>query len=166
MSDWPLLNELGPVEASVPRDATFVEAARVLGESGLAAIAVLDADRRVVGLFTQDDLLGGLFGDYLNELRHTAFLEPSVDALLERARDVASRQVHEHMTEPATVEAGSSTAHLAERFLHSESGALAVTDGGVFVGMVTQLDLCRTLVRRLESPEGEDGGGRIRTSEG
>ena len=152
MTRRPLLEDLELADVSVPREATFAEAARALCTCGLAAIAVVDRERRVVGMFTQDDLLGGVFGHYLDELRHTAFLEPSMDVLLDRARDVGGKPVREHMTKPVCVEARASSAHLAERFLHAESGALAVTEAGRFVGMVSQIDVCRLLVRRLDEP--------------
>ena len=149
MSDWSLARELTLIEASVPRNASFAEAARVLDDSGLAAIAVVDGDGGVIGLFTPDDLLGGIFVEYLEELRHTAFLEARVDVLLERAREVANEEVERHMSSATTVAVDTSSAHLAERFLHSEAGAIAVVDGTRFVGMISQLHFCRSLLRRV-----------------
>ena len=68
------VRDLALVSASVLRDATFAEAARVLSSSGLGAIAVLDTAGTVTGVFTSDDELRGLFPGYLAELRHTAFV--------------------------------------------------------------------------------------------
>jgi CBS domain-containing protein len=145
----PALHESTVVKASIPRTATFLEAARVLAEQELAAIAVVDDKERVVGLFTYDDVLKGLFPGYLPELRHTAFLKGDADALAARLGKAGSDPVTKHMREPVTVSFDTSAAHVAERFLHCEWGALAVVENDRFVGMVSEPDFCRAILRRL-----------------
>lgn len=136
-------------DAWVRRDATFAEAADVFREFGISAIAVLDEQRRVVGLFTEDDLVRGLFPAYLGELRHTAFLEDDERAFAERLRERGRERVERHMRKPVTLELETSAAHAAERFLHCEWGALAVVESGRFVGMLSQIDFAREMCRRL-----------------
>lgn len=135
--------------ASVRSSATFLDAARALAAERLAAIAVLDDDDRVVGLFTQDALLGGLFPGYLADLRHTAFLQEDADALAAWAKRASGEGVTEHMRDPLTVDVEASTAHVAERFLHSEEGAIAVVENDRFVGMLDQGEFCRAILARL-----------------
>jgi CBS-domain-containing membrane protein len=137
------------VDAAVPRSATFREAAHVLCASGLSAIAVLDEHRRVVGLFTEDDFLAGLFPSYLAELRHTAFAPEELEAATARALTTAGEPVERHMRPPVAVEAGSSTLHVAEVFLHCDWGALALVERGRFVGMLAQFEFCRRLLPAL-----------------
>jgi CBS domain-containing protein len=146
-----LLGEIELVDASVARTASVAEAARVLLASGVSAIAVVDADGRVVGLFTDDDVLRALLPGYVRELRHTAFLESeeAVDALAAAAETGSAETVERHMREPVTVDLRTSAIHVAERFLHAPWGALAVVDSDRFVGMVDQLDFVRALMRRL-----------------
>jgi CBS-domain-containing membrane protein len=142
------VDSLDLVAAAVPSTAHVNEASRALVESRLSAIAVLDAHERVVGFFTEDDLLHGLFPGYLSELQHTAFLSEDLDALLEGLHDAGTRPVADCMRRAVTVERGDAAAHIAERFLHSEWGALAVVERGRFVGMIRQLDFCRLLIER------------------
>jgi CBS domain-containing protein len=137
------------VQASVVRTASFLEAARALFGTGISAIAVVDAEQRVVGLFTDDDLLRGLFPGYLGELHHTAFLREEAHALAARIEEASGDPVERHMREPMTVDVGSSTLHVAERFLHSPWGALAVVEQERFVGMVDQVDFIETLMKQL-----------------
>jgi CBS domain-containing protein len=144
----PKLQEIPLSDASVPRSATFLEAARTLAEHGISAIAVLDEDRRVVGLFTDDDLLRGLFPRYLEQLRHTAFLEREPSALGAQMSQAAADPVTAHMREPVTVDVGTAPIHVAERFLHVEWGALAVVEGERFVGMLDQASFCRAVMDR------------------
>jgi CBS domain-containing protein len=145
-----LLREIRLIGASLRKDGTFLEAARILLGSQTSAIAVVDEQEHVVGLFTDDDLLRGLFPRYLEELHHTAFLVEDGESL-RGSLDVAAREsVERHMREPVTVEIDAGVAHLVERFLHTPWGAVAVIEGGRFVGMVNQLDLTKHLVERLD----------------
>src|ERR671915_1774424 len=97
------LRETRLVRASVPRTATFLEAARALFGTGISAIAVLDAEERVVGLFTDDDLLRGLFPGYLAELHHTAFVVNEGEALQASIETAAAEPVSRYMRKPVTV---------------------------------------------------------------
>jgi CBS domain-containing protein len=145
------LSDLPLVDAAVPRTATFREAAQALCTSGLSAIAVVDEQRRVVGLFTEDDFLAGLFPGYLAELHHTAFAPAELEAATARAREAAGQPVDRHMRTPTVIEADSSALHAAEVFLHCEWGALAVVENERFVGMLAQVEFCRRLLPTLES---------------
>jgi CBS domain-containing protein len=145
----PSVREARLAQASVPPTASFREAAEALSASDLTAIAVVDESGRVVGLFTDDDLIAGLFPGYVKELRHTAFSR-DLDEVLATVAERATREpVARHMREPVTLEVDTSAMHAAERFLHVPWGALAVVDGGRFLGMLSQLEFARTLLARL-----------------
>jgi CBS domain-containing protein len=145
-----LLRELQLLPVSVRRGATFLEAARTVLAAETSAIAVVDDEDRVVGVFTDDDLLRGLFPRYLEELHHTAFLLEDGEPLLASIEAAAGEPVDRYMRNPVTVEIDSSVAHVVERFLHTPWGAVAVVDEGRFVGMVDQLAFVRHLLRRLD----------------
>lgn len=146
-----LLRDLPLVDASVSRSATFGDAAHTLVASGLSAVAVVGDDGRVVGLFTEDDFLAGMFPRYLAELRHTAFAPDVISAATDRARQAADEPVERHMRRPITLESASSLFHAAEIFLHCEWGALAIVEGGRFVGMLAQVEFCRRLLPALDA---------------
>jgi len=141
----PTLREMPLVDASVGRSATFLDAARALTEHGVAAVAVVE-DGRVVGMFTDDDLLRGLFPRYLEQLRHTAFLEREPSALGARLDAAAAEPVTAHMREPVVVDVETAAVHVAERFLHCDWGAVAVVERGRFLGMLPQLEFARAVM--------------------
>ena len=143
-----IVSDIELVPASVPRSATFLEAAEMLVSHPVTTIAVVDGDGRVVGLFADSDLIAGVFPRYLAELRHTAFAEDDADGLTERARTVASDPVDKHMHAPIVLDESSSALHAAERFLHCDLGALPVTREGRFVGMLGRAELCRAVLAR------------------
>jgi CBS domain-containing protein len=144
-----ILAEMHLPAVSVRAEASILDAARRLLGAGISALAVLEADERVVGLFTDDDLLRGLFPRYLGELHHTAFLHDEQRLQLS-AEDVAKATVAKYMREPVAVEIDAGAAHVVERFLHTPWGALAVVREGRFVGMVDQLEFTRRLLERFD----------------
>jgi CBS domain-containing protein len=143
------LREMRLVQAYVPRAATFLEAAKALFGSGISAIAVVDAELRVVGLFTDDELLRGLFPGYLADLHHTAFLREESGGVAARLEQARRESVERYMREPVVVDIDATGMHVAERFLHSPWGALAVVEGERFIGMVDQIDFVRSLMKKL-----------------
>jgi CBS domain-containing protein len=147
-----LLRDMQLVPASVRRDASFLQAAQALLAAHSSAIAVLDRDDRVCGLFTDDELLRGLFPQYLGELHHTAFLVAEGQALRASIEAVAAEPVARYMREPVTVELDAGAAHVVERFLHTPWGAIAVVESGRFVGMVGQLEFTELLIEQLDLP--------------
>jgi CBS domain-containing protein len=141
-----IVSDIELVPASVPRTATFLEAAEELVSHPVTTIAVLDEESRVIGLFGDADLLGGIFPPYLAELRHTAFADDDAGLLAERARAAAGDAVEQHMQAPIVLDEASSATHAAERFLHCDHGALPVSSGGRFVGMLGRAELCRAVL--------------------
>lgn len=148
-----LLREISLIPASVRQDTPFLEAARILLGAHTSALAVVDADRHVIGSFTDDDLLRGLFPRYLGELHHTAFLVDSADVLQASIEACAAEPVSRYMRDAETVDIDAAPAHVVERFLHTPWGALAVVEGDRFVGMVGQLEFTERLLGRLELGE-------------
>ncbi len=143
------LHDIELVDASVSSSATFAEAALTLSESRLSALAVVDGDR-VVGLFTDEQLLLGISPRYLDELKHTAFLERELPSLRERALAVRDEPVAKHMRKPVTIELEGSSMHAAERFVHCHEGALPVVDDDDrFLGMLSRTDFAHALLKRL-----------------
>ena len=145
----PTLRQTTLVHAAVRDTAAFPEAADELFNHGVSAVAVVDAEERVVGLFTDDDLLRGLFPGYVADLRHTAFLDLDSAAVRATLDKVRAAPVSKYMRAPMTVELDTSAFHVAERFLHCEWGAIAVVENGRFVGIVDQVEFCRVLMRGL-----------------
>ena len=143
------LHDIALVDASVDVSATFADAAKALSASRLSALAVVD-EGRVVGLFTDEELLLGVSPRYLDELRHTAFLETELPSLRERAREVREEPVRKHMRRPITIELEGSSMHAAERFVHCDEGALPVVDDDDrFVGMLSRTEFAHALLKRL-----------------
>jgi CBS-domain-containing membrane protein len=150
----PTLRDTPLLDASVPRSAMFRDAARALAELGISALAVLDEEQRVAGLFTHDDLLRGLFPRYLQELRHTAFLDREPEALGARMGKAAAEPVTAHMQPPVVIDVETTPLHVAERFLHCEWGALPVVEQGRYLGMLDQVEFCRAVMARREGDSG------------
>ena len=154
-----ILRDIRLLAVSVRTDTGFLHAARELLAAHTSAIAVVDGQDRVVGLFTDDDLLRGLFPQYLGELHHTAFLVNEAEALQASIETAAAEPVSRYMRKPVAVDIEASDAHVVERFLHTPWGAIAVTEAGRFVGMVGQLEFTERLMEPLVAPADQDEMG-------
>jgi CBS domain-containing protein len=144
------LRDLQLVDASVPESAPLAEAAAKLFAAKVPALAVLDEAGRVTATFSEEDLLKAVFPGYLAEVRHTAFLPDDAPSLDELAHRVRLRPVRDFSRVTAVLEAADSQVHAAERFLHTGEDALAVVDGGRFVGMLSIAALCHARLARGE----------------
>jgi CBS domain-containing protein len=146
------------VNASVHETATFADAVAVLFAARVPALAVLDDAGRVVGIFSEGDLLRAVFPGYLADVRHTAFLPddaPTLDALARRVRD---QPVGDFARRTELLGADDSQIHAAERFMHTGEDALPVVDKGRFVGMLSIAALCQGRLDRVEDVA-EPGAG-------
>lgn len=142
------LRGLTLVRASVRDTADLADAAAALFAAQVPALAVLDEAERVVGIFSEADLLRAVFPGYLAEVRHTAFLPDDAPALAERARSASGRPVRELARAVEPLDAGESQTHAAERFLHTGEQALPVVEQGRFLGMLSIAALCHARLDR------------------
>lgn len=124
------------MDASIAETATFGDAIEMLRQSAAAVLAVVDADKRVVGLLDERQLLTGLFPAYLRELKHTAFADDDVESIAERRAEAALQPVRKFMAEPTTVDADASLTHVAERLMHCALEGVAVVEKGRYRGVV------------------------------
>jgi CBS domain-containing protein len=142
------LRDVTLLDASVPATATLAEAVEALSSARSPALAVLDEEGRVLGVFSEGDLLRAIFPSYLSELTHTAFLTDDAASLDRLAQDLRDRPVREFARETETLSIDDSQVHAAERFLHSDEVALPVVDGDRFCGMLSVSELCRARLAR------------------
>ncbi len=143
------LRKLPLVDAFVPETATFAAAVKELFAAQVPAVAVLDDDRRVVGMLGERDVVAALFPRYLAELRHTSFLPDEALGLDERAQRARDEPVGTYARQVETLDAGESQTHAAERFMHTGEQALPVVDHGRFVGMLSMAALCHARLDRV-----------------
>jgi CBS domain-containing protein len=143
------LRDLALKNTSVPETATVAEAVAALFEAQVPALAVIDSEQRVVGIFSEGDLLRVIFPGYLAEVRHTAFLPDDPLALEELARVARVRSIRDLARPSEVLAADDSQIHAAERLMHSGEDALPVVDGTRFLGMLSVAALCHA---RLDLP--------------
>jgi CBS domain-containing protein len=111
---------------SVGPSATVAEAATLMGKQHVGSALVMD-DARVVGIFTERDIVRALAADF----------------------DAAGHTVSDWMTEqPATVEPDLSARAALDRMLAAGYRHLPVVEDGATVGVVSIRDLSRAAVER------------------
>ncbi len=103
--------------------ATAFDAAEFMASRNIGAVCVLDGEERLVGIFSERDLL---------------------KRVVVAGRDPRGVPIREVMSEPRAVIECSDTPHEAlERMERVGSRHLPVMDGGKFVGMLSMRDIMR-----------------------
>lgn len=147
-----LLRSCTLVEASVAAGTPLLAAAQTLVEARVAAVAVVDGERRVVGLLSEDDLVRALFPGYLGDLHHTAFLDEASELAAHADRLAALTVERAARSDAEPVPIDTSVVHVAQRFLHIEWGAVPVVDESErFLGMLQQAEFIRVVLEHLPS---------------
>ena len=134
----------------ISADDSVAAAMRKVLDSGLPALAVVNAEGRVKGLFGEQEFLGALFPAYFKDLSGAGFVRRSLDEALE-TRACRDEPVSEHMCrDRLDVPTDFSAAHVAERFLHHPVPVVPVVDEDDRpVGLIRRRDFTRRLAERL-----------------
>jgi CBS domain-containing protein len=130
---------------TVQPGASLKEAAKLLVEHGISGLPVVDVDGRVLGVFSETDLLYKEQGEPDTPTSLAWLIDPLLIADREK---LAAHTVGEAMTAPAqTIASGRPVADAAKLMLGAGVNRLPVVDAGKLVGIVTRADLVRALVR-------------------
>ncbi|GLV50073.1 hypothetical protein TBS_06480 [Thermobispora bispora] len=135
---------MGTVAIAVTMDATFTQLVETMRRYGVGAVTVVDADRRPIGVVSEDDLL-------LKEIE--AGGRPFGHLSRAERRKVTGTTAAELMTTPAiTVTVGTPIRDAARLMHRNRIKQLPVIEPatGRIVGTVHQGDLLRVFARRAE----------------
>ena len=144
---------MDPNPVAVSPDTPVADVIRILRQHGLQGVPVVDADRRVVGIVTESDLVipdpeGDLhLPHYLELFGGIVFLEP-FKRFEEKLRKAFAQRASDLMTpNPDTVRPDTPVAEAARLVHRSGHNRLPVVDkDGRLVGVVTRVDLLGALV--------------------
>ncbi len=141
------------IHADVPllHDTTSLgESVRVLLESGLPALPVIDGVERYRGIFGEREFIGALFPGYVKTLGYAGFVPRPIEDVLKRRLECTSETVRQHMnTEHVDVPSDASDIQIAETFLSHRVLIVPVTDEGRVVGVLTRTAFFRAVAERF-----------------
>ena len=136
---------------TVAPDATLEEVARTLGERELHAAPVVEADGRVVGIVTENDLvIGDEEGDlhiphYIELFGGLVFLEPA-RRFEQRLKKAVAATASQMMTaDPATVGPDDDVHDAAHVIVETGHNRIPVVEDGRLVGVISRADVVRAL---------------------
>ncbi len=135
---------------TVTRDQPVSDALRVLVDTALPAIPVVDHDGRLRGIFGEREFIGALFPGYLDQLGYAGFVTHSLDDTIDRRAGCMVEPVGKYTnTEHVDVGTDAADAALAEVFLHHRVLLVPVTDHGHVIGIVTRAEFFRAVAARV-----------------
>ena len=149
----PVREVMDPEPVTVRPDTPVEDVIRLLGESELPGVPVVEEDGRCVGIVTEADLvIADEQGDlhlphYIELFGGVVFLEP-LRHFEERLRKAFAAKASDMMTPDPTTVAPETGVREAARII-SESGhnRLPVTEDGRLVGVVSRADVLGALAR-------------------
>lgn len=152
MSEYPRRRHLRVLDVMTTEVITadpsdgFKEVAERLYETGVSALPVVDGDRRVLGVISEDDLLVKESGNH----KRSALHPNKTRRLAGKANAVVAAEA---MTRPAVTIAADTTVAQAARVMHKMGlKRLPVVDSeGRLLGIVSRHDVIKVFVRTDES---------------
>jgi CBS domain-containing protein len=131
-------------------DDTVDAAVRRVLDSDAPALPVVDGRERYAGIFGEREFMEALFPGYLRELRHTAFIDRSLDEALERRDSCRIEPIGRYMNaEHVDVGPDFSDVQVAEIFLHHRVLVVPIFADGRVQGMLTRRDFFRAVAERF-----------------
>ena len=131
-------------------DQTVADATRVLLDSDLPALPVVDDRGRLFGIFGEREFLRAVFPGYLNELKYAGFVKRNLEDALEKRSSCRDEPIRGYVnTEHVDVGTDFSDAEVAEIFLHHRVLLVPVADDGTVVGVITRADFFRVVAERF-----------------
>jgi CBS domain-containing protein len=126
-----VIDARGREVVSVESVAPVKQAIALFVIHGIGSVPVVDASGKLVGIFTERDVLYGDFGD---------------------SHQFHRRLIGDVMTpDPITCRPGDAVSEVMEAMTHHRVGHLPVVDDGALIGMVSLADLIKSLHGELET---------------
>jgi CBS domain-containing protein len=136
--------------APLHSEDTIEAGVRLLLDSRLPALPVVDGRDRYAGIFGEREFMGALFPGYLDQLKGAGFLRRSLDETLERRDSCRVELVGAYMnTEHVDVGPDYADTQVAEIFLHHRVLVVPVVDHGRVAGVITRADFFRAIAARF-----------------
>jgi CBS domain-containing protein len=132
--------------SAVERGTPVIQAIKLLDNSGLSSLPVVDEEGKVVGIISERDLIRALVPEYVDMLSSASFL-PSMDRLAKKLREIENHPVERYMTKGViVVHLDDTDLYAADLMIRKGLKQLPVVDeDGHLVGLVRRIDLLSRL---------------------
>lgn len=131
-------------------DHSVEHAVRAILDSALPALPVVDADRRLKGIFGEREFMTALFPGYVGQLKYAGFVKHGLDDAIERRAACRDEPVGQHLnTDHVEVGHDFSDIQIAETFLHHRVLVIPVVADGQVTGVITRADFFTRIAERF-----------------
>ena len=128
--------------ASVTPDAPAREALRIMLDTRVPGVPVVDEDGNLMGVVTDAVLLDSAVPKYLKYVENLSFVTENADKWVHYITQCADKPVRELMSgEVSSIDVKHSEIEAAHKMVHDGVPSVMITDEGKPVGIVTRLDL-------------------------
>lgn len=128
----------------------IAHAVRVLLDTDLPALPVVDDQGRLKGIFGEREFFAALFPAYLSQMSSAGFVPRALESVLEKRATCRDEPVSEYMnTEHVDLGKDFSDTGIAETFLHHRVLIVPITDRGHVIGVITRADFFHAVAERF-----------------
>lgn len=141
-----VIREVNPLQTTDP----VGYAARLVIESGLPALPVVDDHGNYAGLFGEREFMIAVFPGYVGTLMSARMIRRSLDETIERRIGSQEEPVKSYLTtDPVLVEDDYSDTQLAETFLHHRVMVVPIASEGKVFAVIPRSEFFQALYERV-----------------
>jgi CBS domain-containing protein len=134
---------------AVMEDSTVNEAIDVFYRHSVAAVPVVDAEWRLVGILSEVDILRAATPSYLEVLTQSSFLSGEEEEFVSQIKKLGDLSVRDYMVKtPIAVEPYMSLMSIADLMIRQRFRRLPVVEDGVLVGVIDRRRLWNFMLER------------------
>jgi len=131
----------------IDKGATFKEAARLVSETQVSDLMVVDDAGRFEGVLSEGDLIRAALPDYDDLMRDGTSVGGAWKVFLEKGRELADSPISRiAITGPVTFRSTDELLKAASAMINKQIRVLPVVDDGKLVGTISRGDLCNAVL--------------------
>ena len=138
---------MNPRAVRIRKSATMKEAARLVSETQVSDLMVVDDEGRFVGVLSEGDIIRAALPDYDDLVRDGASLGGAWKVFLEKGRELRDQGIERLVIKaPITFKSTEDLLKAASTMINRQIRVLPVVDDGKLSGTISRGDLCHAII--------------------
>lgn len=134
---------MNPRAVRILKDATLKEAAKLVSESQVSDLMVVDDQGKFAGVLSEGDIIRAALPGYDELMRDGTSLGGAWKVFLEKGKEIRDSKIERLVIKsPVTFSSGEELLKAASTMINKQIRVLPVVDDGRLVGTISRGDLC------------------------
>ncbi|MCP4601368.1 MAG: CBS domain-containing protein [Proteobacteria bacterium] len=138
---------MNPRAVRIDKGATLKDAAKLVSETQVSDLMVIDDEGNFVGVLSEGDLIRAALPGYDELMRDGASLGGAWKVFLEKGAELKDNKIDKLIIEaPVTLKSSEELIKAASAMINKQIRVLPVVDDGKLVGTISRGDLCHAVL--------------------